>query len=358
MAIVMAESTQMDFIFRSLTENKVGPVWQREFQRLWPAYRRWFLRYGEADRPTYFESLQALRQYMPELLPIYESMVEAAGGGDHAARFLAQYCPPPLFRGCSQAVYIKDEPVIVRNYDYSPYVFDGLLMRSQFDQRSVIAMIDCMSGVLDGMNENGLAVSMSFGGREEFGEGFGITLLIRYILEFATNVDEAYELVKDIPVHGSYNLTLLDADANHATLVIAPGETTLLTNAAIATNHQQLGSWPLYEEKVQTIQRYEHLEEVVALQKDSTESFANRFLQPPLYNTQFARGFGTLYTAAYYPCRGECHILWPENQWRFNFQNFTETSYPISFIDPEGYPDQSDAYAEVYTNNRLPGLSF
>ena len=150
----MALSTQMDFTFRSLIEGKPGAVWQREFNALWPAYRRWFLRDGEGERPTYLSSLQALGNYMPELVPIYESMVELAGGGDHAARFLAQYCPPPLFRGCSQAVYIRDEPVIVRNYDYSPYVFDGLLMRSHFDQRPVIAMIDCMSGVLDGMNQD------------------------------------------------------------------------------------------------------------------------------------------------------------------------------------------------------------
>lgn len=354
----MASATQMDFCFTSLIEDKVGAVWQHEFERLWPAYKRWFLRYGECDRPTYLESIQALRQYMPEFLPTYEAMVEAAGGGDHAARFLAQYRPPPLFRGCSQAVYIKDEPVLVRNYDYSPYVFDGLLMRSHFDRRSVIAMIDCMSGVLDGMNEDGLAVSMSFGGREEFGDGFGITLLIRYMLEYATNVKEAVELIRNIPIHGAYNLTLLDANANFTTLEIAADLPTRITHAAIATNHQQAGNWPLYEEKVQTRLRYQYLDKVVTQQQDNAESFASRFLQPPLFNTQFARGFGTLYTAAYYPCRRECHILWPEKQWRFNFTNFAEREYHISFIDPEGYPDQSGAYAEVYTNSHIPGLQF
>ena len=136
----MSLPTHTDFTFRSLSEDKVGSVWQREFKTLWPAYRKWFLRYGEKDRPTYYDSVQALTRYLPEFLPTYEAMVELAGGGDHAARFLAQYCPPPLFRGCSQAVYIGDEPVIVRNYDYSPFVFDGLLMRSRYDQKTVIAM--------------------------------------------------------------------------------------------------------------------------------------------------------------------------------------------------------------------------
>jgi predicted choloylglycine hydrolase len=157
---------------------------------------------------------------MPEFVPIFEAMVDLAGGGDHAARFLSQYCPPPLFRGCSQAIYDVEESVLVRSYDYSPFVFDGLLMRSRFGERQVIAMLDCMSGVLDGINSDGLAVSMSFGGREEFGEGFGISLLLRYLLEFAGNVSEACELIQRIPVQGAYNIMLLDYEANFETVEI------------------------------------------------------------------------------------------------------------------------------------------
>ena len=336
----------------------MGSVWQREFKTLWPAYRKWFLRYGEKDRPTYYDSVQALTRYLPEFLPTYEAMVELAGGGDHAARFLAQYCPPPLFRGCSQAVYIGDEPVIVRNYDYSPFVFDGLLMRSHYDQKAVIAMTDCMSGVLDGMNEDGLAVSMSFGGREEFGDGFGITILLRYILEYASNVSEACELAKDIPIHGAYNVTLLDRNADVATLAITAGESTKINSAGVATNHQAGSSWPKYEEKVLTFLRHDYLSDVISKKEDTANSFAQRFLQPPLYNNQFGRGFGTLYTAAYFPTRGECRYLWPGNVWSYNFQNFHPSEYQVQLLDPEGYPAQGGAYAEVYTSNKLPGLSF
>jgi predicted choloylglycine hydrolase len=354
----MTLSTQMDFTFRAFSENKAGALWQQEFDSRWPAYHQWFLRYGERDRPSYFDSLKALKSYMPELLPVYENMVELAGGGDHASRFLSHYCPPPLFRGCSQAVYLKEEPVIVRNYDYSPYVFDGLVMRSHFDKVPVIAMIDCMSGVLDGMNQHGLAVSMSFGGIELFGEGFGITILLRYILEYASNVREAIELVKDIPIHGAYNVTLLDKQGDFSTLVIAPDQVTRETPTAVATNHQKLGGWPQYENKVKTAERYGFLSEAIESQIDTTDSFALKFLQPPLYHNQFGRGFGTLYTAAYYPGRNECRYIWPENEWRFNFDNFEETECRQSFVDPEGYPAQAEAYAEVYTNSRLPGLQF
>lgn len=354
----MSTSTQMNFSFRAFKETTPGANWQKHFNTLWPAYRRWFLRYGEADRPTYFESMQALKRYMPEFISIYEAMVELAGGGDHAARFLAQYCPPPLFRGCSQAVYHADESVMVRSYDYSPFVFDGLVMHSRFNQRDVIAMLDCMSGALDGINSDGLAVSMSFGGREEFGDGFGVSILLRYLLEFAGDVREACELIRRIPVQGAYNIMLLDRTGKFETVELSAGQQPSFIGSRVATNHQADSSWPLYEEKVLTHARDSHLRKMIAEHIHSAHAFTREFLQAPLYHNRFARGFGTLYDAAFYPQRNACEYFWPENTWPLNFENFSDRDYHIAFIDPDGYPDDSESYGEIYTSKPLPVLQF
>jgi len=346
----------MNFTFRAFAEDAPGTFWQQQFLDRWPDYKRWFLRYGESDRPTYLESIRALKRYMPEIIPVYEQMADLAGGGDHAARFLAQSCPPPLFRGCSQAVYHQDEAVLVRNYDYSPYVFDGLLMRSRFEQRAVVAMIDCMSGVLDGINSDGLAVSMSFGGREEFGTGFGIPLVLRYLLECAGNVAEAGELLQRVPVHGAYNVMLLDRDAKFETIAIAPGQAPLKMDSRVSTNHQAGSSWPIYEEKVSTHLRYQYLSDVTAAGQLNAFQFSRQFLQPPLYSNQFARGFGTLYSAAFYPQSGRCEYLWPQHSWTFDFDKFVDCEYQLDFIDPAGYPAQSQSYGEIYTAKPLPVL--
>jgi predicted choloylglycine hydrolase len=348
----------MEFTFRAFAEDSPGKVWQQEFNARWPAYRDWFMRFGERERPTYLESIRALKRHMPQIMPLYEQMVDLAGGGDRAARFLAQYCPPPLFRGCSQAVYIEDEAVLVRNYDYSPYVFDGLIMRSRFDQRSVVAMIDCMSGVLDGINSDGLAVSMSFGGRQEFGTGFGIPLVLRYLLEYAGNVAEACELLEHVPVHGAYNVMLLDRDANFETVAIAAGQPPLKLGARVSTNHQPGSSWPIYEEKVSTHLRYQHLEAITAARQLTAHQFSRQFLQPPLYNSQFGRGFGTLYSAAFYPQKGTCEYLWPDHSWSFDLDSFDERKYPVDFIDPAGYPAKSETYGVIYTAKPLPVLNY
>jgi len=354
----MDRDTQMTYRFRAFAEDGPGTIWQQEFNNRWAAYEHWFLRFGDRERPSYLESIRALKHHLPEIIPVYEQMVDLAGGGDRAARFLSQYCPPPLFRGCSQAVYLEDEAVLVRNYDYSPYIFDGLVMRSKFGQRSVVAMMDCMSGVLDGINSDGLAVSMSFGGRREFGTGFGIPIVLRYLLEYAGNVLEACELLTRVPVNGAYNVMLLDRDRQFETLAIMPDQAPLKLDSHVSTNHQPGSNWPLYEEKVSTHLRYQYLDEITAAGQLDSRQFSRKFLQPPLYNTQFGRGFGTLYSAAFYPQSGTCEYLWPEHSWQFGFDMFDECEYQIVFIDPDGYPAKSQSYGDVYTAKPLPMLNY
>ena len=70
---------------------------------------------------------------MPELMPTFEKLVELAGGSDQAARFLSLYCPTPYFAGCSQAVWTRDDPLLIRNYDYNPLLWDAILLHSQLE---------------------------------------------------------------------------------------------------------------------------------------------------------------------------------------------------------------------------------
>ena len=167
----------MELMFEAIDEDRPGPKWRRVFDRHWHAYSRWFVHDGVRARPTYLASLRALRKHMPELLPAYEAIVEAAGGGDLEARFLSMWCPPVYVGGCSQAIAGMDAPVLIRNYDYSPRLLEGTWLATRLTGKRVVAVIDCLWGVLDGINEDGLAVSLSFGGRTVAGEGFGIPVI-------------------------------------------------------------------------------------------------------------------------------------------------------------------------------------
>src|SRR4051812_18228879 len=102
---------------------------------MWPTYREWFLRDGEAARSSYAHSARMLREHMPELVPTWERLVELAGGGDVAARMLSMVNPPPYLSGCSQGVYRgHGGPLLVRNYDYAPSRLGGVRLETGWER--------------------------------------------------------------------------------------------------------------------------------------------------------------------------------------------------------------------------------
>ena len=104
--------------FEAVEELAPGPKWKARFDAMWPAYRAWYLKDGSADRPDLATCRRALTRHMPELVPTYERLVELAGGDELAARLLSLYRPPGFVVGCSQGAWTRDAPVLVRNYDY------------------------------------------------------------------------------------------------------------------------------------------------------------------------------------------------------------------------------------------------
>jgi predicted choloylglycine hydrolase len=321
----------MEIRFESFSEDLPGPAWQARFRRLWPAYRRWFLSEGIAPRPTYLESRRALGRHMPELLPTFERLCALAGGTDARARFLALWRPPPYICGCSQVVFQGDEPVLIRNYDYSPALADGLILMSRWNGRRVIAKLDCLWGCLDGLNEDGLAVSLTFGGRRVVGAGFGIPVVLRYLLETCTGAAEARAVLERVPVHMAYNVTVCDRTGAVLTAMLAPDRPAIVRPVAIATNHQEEVEWHRHATATATVERERFLAHRLADPTTTAERLADAFLAPPLYTRAWQRGFGTLYTAVYRPCRGEVTFRWPGRDWTLSLARFEPGGHVVGY---------------------------
>ena len=311
-------------MWRAISEDSPGPKWAGLFAEYWPNYKRWWLKEGEAARPTYMQSRRALSEHMPEIVPLYDELCELAGGGDLAARFLSSYTPPPYLSGCSQAIWTGAEPVLVRNYDYSPYAFDSLVMHTRWQGRGVMGTSDGLWGLVDGMNEAGLAISLTFGGRRVVGEGFGVPLILRYVLQTCTTAQEAAETLARVPTHMSYNVTVLDAKRRYMTVMMAPDRPAVMTHAAVATNHQEAVEWVSHARFTATVERERFLLQRLSLHRDPEDKFINAFLKPPLYSTAFNAGFGTLYTAVYRPRKQEMEIRWPGTVWPQTMADFQE----------------------------------
>lgn len=321
----------MELTFRAIEEPTPGSRWADLYGQLEPGYARWFFREGDAARPSYLASSNALRRHMPELVPTYEALVELAGGGDFAARLLTLWCPTPYLTGCSQAVWGGDPPILVRNYDYHPALWDGVMLSSAWTGRRVVAMLDSLWGVLDGMNEQGLAVSLAFGGRPAVGEGFGMPLILRYVLETCGDVEEAVAVLLRVPSHMSYNVTLLDARGQHRTVFLAPDRPPAVTRRPLATNHQRVVEWEAFAHATASVDRERYLRARLEDPGESADRFVGRFLEPPLHIGSFLRGWGTLYTAVYEPRSAGLALYWKGGSLHQSVGRFQQSEFTLSF---------------------------
>jgi predicted choloylglycine hydrolase len=306
----------MQLTFEAINEPLPGPAWQAHFRRLWPGYRRWFLSRGGHRGPSLAESERALRRHMPEMLPVWERLVSLAGDDALAARFLTGWCPPRYLAACSQAACRAGDGVwLVRNYDLDPGLNEALLWRTAWTGRGAISTGECLAGAADGLNEAGLAVSLAFGGRRVYGEGFGVPFVVRYLLEVAGSTAEAADILQRVPVHMAYNVTLADRSGDLRTLMLGPDRRPETAALPLATNHQDADAWPELVRFSRSIERAEHLRQLLTGEDLDGEALIDAFLRSPLYTSDHGRGFGTVYTAAWRPDRGEVMLAWPDARW-------------------------------------------
>ncbi len=318
--------------FEIIKEAEPGEKFKQLFEKNWPSYRAWYLDEGETARPTYLECITALKRYMPELFPVYEQLLALLDADDLKSRFLSLYRPPPFYSGCSQLIAKREKAALIRNYDFPAMLCEGTIMDSQWLGKSVIAMSDCVWGALDGMNDSGLAVSIAYGGRFVEGDGFGITIVVRYVLETCTSVQEAIQAFKRIPVHLDYNIALLDKTGEHATLFIAPDRDLWVSRTTTSTNHQDTEEQAtLFLEDSMT--RLNALNQLALSYQQSIQEITLQFLLPPIYRPQQKYQSGTLYTAAYFPKEGKVNYLWPTQSLTLSFDQFTEQGVPV-FCQP------------------------
>ena len=299
-----------------VTERQPGPRWRAVFDAAWPGYRHWYLSEGVVARPTRAEAERMLRRHMPELCGTWERLVDLTGGDEVAARMLTLWNPPAFQPACTQAVAQTEEgPILIRNYDYDPQLLERVVSSTALLGRVVIGTSDCLWGLLDGMNESGLVVSLAFGGRLGVGSGFGIPLVVRYLLEVCDTVADVRRVLTRTPVNAAYNLTALDAAGRHVTAFIAPGCPPEFSASPVATNHRpRQVEWPQYAAAVHSVERYEAAEAIVAARVDS-ETVVAHFLGAPLRSTHYGAGFGTLYTAVYRPHSPGVEYVWPDARW-------------------------------------------
>jgi len=319
--------------FRARRIGKIDTQWQAVFFDYWPAYEAWYRHNMKADiNPEALKrGHRQLATVMPEMLPLYESFLEASNDCPVAAQFLTGYQPPAYLVSCSQAVLLDEEPLLMRNYDLSPDLSENLLTQSNWLGQNIIGSNECLWGLDDGMNRSGLVASLTFGGSKQLGKGFGIPFIMRYLLQTCVNVKQAIKVLQRVPSHMAYNVTLLDRQGSFATVMLAPGQGVIVTRERCITNHQTQVTWPRQATFTKTQERKQFLDELLARGKVNEQQLREAFLAAPLRSANYPQKFGTVYTAVYKPLSETMSYHWPAEQaWQHSFADFRSSEKTVN----------------------------
>ncbi|KOG60678.1 acyl-coenzyme A:6-aminopenicillanic acid acyl-transferase [Streptomyces griseoflavus] len=289
--------------------------WAAHARALWPDMEG--LLTEEGRTPEGADRVRALfRTHMPELVPVLDRLAVQLDRPE-ARAFLTHAALRPFSPACTQ---IGRNGTLLRNYDFPPDQCEGTIVSSCF-LRPVIGMQDVLWGLLDGMNDAGLAVSLTFGGCSVYGRGFAILIVVRYLLETCDTVDEAVVGLRSLPVAVPQNLTLVDA-TKAVTVFVGPDMSPTAAPDACAANHQHL---PVTDEQERASRTQERLRAIRAAGTDVAA-----MLKPPLYRSVDEQGSGTLYTARYRPVEGRVTHYWPGESWQQSFADFAPGSRTVT----------------------------
>ncbi len=144
----------------------------------------------------------------PHLLEELDGISEGIGiPFNKAATLFSGYdLPRVAAMGCSALITNK---YYVRNYDFSPFIYDGVFSLNQTYNLNASAGYNLQGiGRHDGVNEHGLAIGLHFVSNSDYTKGLSAWTSIRMILDSCSTVNEAFLMLKELPHAACYNFSM------------------------------------------------------------------------------------------------------------------------------------------------------
>ncbi|WP_164219764.1 C45 family peptidase [Virgibacillus sp. YIM 98842] len=203
--------------------------------------------------------------------------------------------------GCS---IFTGEDYLVRNYDYHPKTYDGIysLYQPSDGGNAVIGVCQKVTGRSDGMNEKGLAMGYTFMHRKRPGDGFVCNMIGRLILELCDNVEEAVELLKEIPHRGSFSYVLFDKNSKLGSIVETSPRRVEVRQGRACTNHFKIMTEENRHVLDDSKKRLNAMEGPGAYDLNGEAAF--RLLndtEKGVFSKLYGDWAGTIHTSAYFP---------------------------------------------------------
>jgi hypothetical protein len=158
--------------------------WAAHLRTLFPQAEGWLTDDGRTAEGA-LRARKLFEEHMPELVSLLDRLAEQVDR-PAAETFLTMAALRPFFSGCTQT---GSSGRLLRNYDFPADECEATIVRSHF-LRPIIGMQEVGWGLLDGMNDAGLAVSLTFGGRPLAGPGFAVNVVLRSMSPGSTTASE------------------------------------------------------------------------------------------------------------------------------------------------------------------------
>ena len=279
------------FQAEQLKESPILPNRKKQWEHKWERHFRVSLPEVKAAikkiSPFIWEELEGLKDGLEMSL---EEAIREFGG------YYLEYGKS----GCS---ILTAENFLIRNYDNEPASYEGRIVLFQPDDGGYATIGPTMqiTGRTDGMNEKGLVIGYNFVNRKNSDSGFVCNMIARLVLETCATVDEAIDLLKEIPHRHSFNYVLLDR-SGASVIVEATPKKIAIRPGNICTNHFAL----LEEENRYRIDESLSRAETIRSQTEGIQSVYDAFrllndTDKGVFSKKYGAWAGTLHTAAYLP---------------------------------------------------------
>jgi predicted choloylglycine hydrolase len=219
-----------------------------------------------------------------------------------AALFSGYDLPKTETMGCTALITKK---YYVRNYDFTPDLYDGMFSLIQPDGVFASAGYNLqVVGRHDGVNEKGVVAGLHFVSNEGYSKGISPWTAVRMVLDKCSSVDDAIHMLKELPHSACYNFSLGDKKGSMAVVEASPGKVAVRLGESLLScvNHFQD---PALTDKNRSsidcsVKRNSYLQEMGAGNFTHFDVFNDfKRKQSPLFFTDYEELFGTLHTFSY-----------------------------------------------------------
>ncbi len=192
------------------------------------------------------KSEEEVQRIFPEILDEIHGLAEACQTSyENMLAFILGIGAFTTEGGCSEfATFNGSDIVFGRNYDfyYKFKDFTESYVTLPEDAYSSLGHSDIFVGREDGLNENGLAVAISFVGPTRVEPGVNFPIAVRCVLDKCSNVEEAVKILLNTKFSTTNNYLLADREGRMGVVEASPGKVKVRGRATgqsylVATNH-------------------------------------------------------------------------------------------------------------------------